>query len=187
MEHPPFFVHKDERYDLTHLRPFMFNLTLQAHKSNPELEISLRVEFTNHCYTEGAAQDVTELNGVTYDEVDHYEWPRWYNTERYNTSLLLPDFVRQIHTKKCLFTKRQNWLIIELEEENGTIVPFYLIFSIWAHKNQENSLGLRIVSAYKKTKEDNAPKRGHGMDRISFAMLARKTLANVPIKRPRRR
>ena len=186
MNHPDFFTYDDTQFDLSHLGVLELSLTLQQHNTNPELELLLRIEFTNHCYTEGAAEGITEIDGITHHTVDHNGWPRWYDAERHTTSLLLPDFVKQIHKKKCQFAKDQNWLIIELEEDDGTIVPFYIVFSIWKHKWRENSLGLRVISAYKKTKGDNTRKRSGNMASVSFAMLARKTLAGEAIKSPRK-
>ncbi|MFK5950944.1 MAG: hypothetical protein QM500_19505 [Methylococcales bacterium] len=182
MNHPPFLEHNGKQYTLNHLEDTQIELTLQAHKTNPELELTIQLSYTNHCYTQGTTE-----NSEPHDMEDHNGWPRWFNLERYETSLLLPEFVKQIHKKKCLFTGKQNWLVIELKESSGISVPFYLVFSLWNNKEVENGLHLNIVSAYKKTEGDNAPHRGGSMDRVAFAMLARKTLEGKSVKRPRRR
>jgi hypothetical protein len=183
LTHPPHFTYERIQYDLSHLQAAKFCLTIQAHGSNPELEIFIYLEFTNHCYTTGTPK----VADTPHDLVDHNNWPRWFDPDRHETSLILPNFVRQLHKKKCFFTRNQNWLIIELQGESGSSIPFYLVFSAWKIKDQDNGLHLRIVSAYKKTEGENAPHRGSNLDRTSFAMLARKTLAGESVKRYRRR
>lgn len=185
MWHPPFFEHGGVKYDLAHLHPLQVNLALNAHKENPELELLLDVKFSNHCYTTGKPK----VAGTPHDLLDHNNWQRWFCHDRYQSSLMVPDLVRQIHTKRCNFTgpEKRNWIVIEHRGSDGVFVPFYLVFSIWKNKAKDNALKLNIVSAYEKTEGDNAPHRGGGMDRIAFAMLARKTLAGEVVRRPKRR
>ena len=186
MIHPDEYNHGGEIYDLSHLKPVEVNITLSAHGNNPELAIVLNVRYSNHCYSEGEAA----IAGQAHDFVDHNDWPRWFSVERHKSSLMLSDLIQQIHTKKAHFTGKQNWLVIELQEEqDSVIIPFYLYFTIRKNKGKdvENGLLLDVVSAYMKTKGDNSPHRRGSMDRTAFAMLARKTLAGDAVGQPRRR
>lgn len=183
MNHPPYFEHGGSRYDLAHLQPTLVNVTLQPHKENPKLELMLDVRFTNHCYSEGAPK----IAGTAHDFLDHNGWPRWFCPARHADSLLLPDLIAQLPTKKCQFTGKHNWLVIELMGDAGVFVPYHVYFTLKNTPNVENGLKLFIESAYKKTKGDNSPKRRGSMDRTAFAMLARKTLAGEKVKRPRGR
>jgi hypothetical protein len=89
-----------------------------------------------------------------------------------------------MHTKKCLFTGKHNWLIVEIESNNSSSVPFHIYFTIRKNKRMENGLFIFIESAYRKTKGGNIPHRRGRMDRTAFAMLARKTLAGESVRRP---
>jgi len=180
MEHETPFTYDEKEYDLSHLQPIEFDITLKAHKTNPELKILINVVFSNHCYTEG----VTTVSNASHNFLDHNNQRRWFSPARHESSGMLPGLVKQLHTKKCCFTGRTNWLIIELQGSDGKDIPFHVFFSIWKNKKIGNSLCLCIDSAYFKTKGDNSPTRRNKMDRISFAMLARKTLQGKPIKRP---
>jgi len=183
MRHPPFFEHKGERYDLTHLQPIQVTLTLNAHKDNPELELVIDVKFSNHCYSEGEPKTA----GTPHDLVDHNNWRRWFCPDRHASSLILPELITQFPTKKCLFTGKHNWLIIELTGENGEFHNFHVYFTLRKNTAVDNGLLLFIESAYKKTKGDNSPKRRGRMDRTAFAMLARKTLEGKSVRRPLKR
>lgn len=183
MIHPPFYEHGGNRYDLSHLQPTQVNVTIQAHKTNPELELLLDVRFTNHCFSEGEPKTA----GLPHDFVDHNCKPRWFCPDRHSDSLLLPELINQLPTKQCLFTGKHNWLVIEMKGSNGVFVPYHVYFTLKNNQDIDNGLKLFIESAYKKTKGDNSPKRRGSMDRTAFAMLARKTLAGEKVKRPRRR
>jgi len=183
MIHPEFFEHQGEQYALTHLQATQFSLLLQEHKNNPELEILIDIRYSNHCYSEGEP----DIEGRECDFYDHNNWPRWFNPGRHETSLLLPGLVQEIHKKKCLFTGKHNWLVIEVQTLEGERVPFHVYFAIRKNKHVDNCLYITIESAYLKTRGDNSPHRHGSMDRTAFAMLARKTLAGQPVRRPRRR
>lgn len=182
MRHPDSFEHDGKTYDLLHLQPTQFSLTLQAHKDNPELVILVDLRYSNHCYTEGA----TDVGGREHDMLDHNDWPRWFCPGRHDTSLLLPDLVQELHKKKCLFTGKHNWLVVEIQTREGERVPFHVYFAIRKNKHLDNGLFVTIESAYLKTRGENSPHRHGGMDRTAFALLARKTLSGQGIKRPRR-
>ena len=181
---PNEYNHGGVSYDLSHLQPTQVNITLDARGKNQELAIILNVRYSCHCYSEGEPP----IAGQAHDFLDHNDWRRWFSPDRHESSLMLPELIQQIHTKKAHFTGKQNWLVIELQEEqDSVIIPFYLYFSIRKNKDVENGLLLDVVSAYMKTKGDNSPHRRGSMDRTAFAMLARKILAGKKVRQPKRR
>ena len=163
MKHETPFTYDEKEYVLSHLQPMEFDITLKAHNANPKLDIAINVVFSNHCYTEG----VTTLSDASHDFVDHNSQRRWFSPERHKSSEILPELVKQLHTRKCCFTGRNNWLIIELQGSDGKDIPFHIFFSIWKNKEKGNSLCLRIDSAYFKTKGDNSPTRRRSEEHTS--------------------
>jgi hypothetical protein len=182
MRHPPNLKHAGIEYDLSHLQQSQVTVTLASHNKNPEIELLLDVRFSNHCYSEGDPKTA----GHPHDLLDHNNKPRWFCPDRHRMSLQLPDIIQALHTKKCLFTGKNNWLVVESQNALGTTVNYHVYFNLKKHREIENSLIMYVESAYEKTKGNNAPKRGRGHDRIGFPMLARKTLADKSIKRPPR-
>ena len=182
MKHPPHFEHEGIRYNLDHLQPLQHTVTLSAHNGNPELILLLDVKFSNHCYSEGAPQTPNDPPSF----VDHNKKPRWFCPVRHQMSLKLPNIIQEIHTRKCLFTGKHNWLVVESQNAYGTITKYHVYFKLKKHNTNKDALVMYVESAYEKTKGNNTPKRGKGHDRIGFPMLARKTLSGAPIKRPPR-
>lgn len=183
MRHPLYFEHERVRYDLTHLQPKRVSVVLKAHKNNPELNLMIDIKFSSHCFSEGKPK----TTGTLHDFKDHNKWPRWFCPKRHATSLILPELITQLPKKKCFFTGKDNWLIIELIGENGESNKFYIYFTLRKNVDIENGVLLFIESAYEKTKGDNFPKRSRSMDRTNFAMLARKKLAGKSVRRPIKR
>lgn len=184
MNHPKILNINGQIFELKHLFPTDINLTLREDKTNPELDIKLTIFYSNHCYTEGIKD-----NDVKPEKIlkDHNGNERKFCVRRYNMSLRLPDLILVVHTKKCLFTNRQNWLIVEDTDETGQRVKYHIYFSLKKHRKNKNGLIMRIESAFIKDRGANTPKRGAGHDRIHFAKLARKKLSNDTIKRPHKK
>lgn len=184
IKHPKTIVVDGESFDLMHLFPWEVKLNIPAKDKHPELEATVFFRFSNHCYTESVPPNECDPTPLIKD---HNGFRRQFCKKRYSHSIGLRDILEAIHTRKCLFTGRNNWLIIELKNDNGNTVNYHVYFSIKRHRTQNNAVIIWIESAYIKDKGTNAPKRGYGHDRIHFAMLVRKILKGEPIRRPPKR
>lgn len=181
MKHPPLHLHHGTPYDLRHLSPCLVSMLIKEDGNYPEIQLEMDVKYTNHCYSEGKPK----IAGAPSDLTDHHNQPRWFCPYRHETSLLLPQLITNLPDRKCLFTGKTNWLVIELLGRNGIQTPFHVYFTLKKKKTAiKNSLSLFIESAYMKDTGDNSPKRRGSLDRIRFAMLARKTIAGESVRRP---
>ncbi|MFK5912932.1 MAG: hypothetical protein QM484_01040 [Woeseiaceae bacterium] len=171
-------------YKFNHLMPLDLSINLEAHNKNSELTVSLTFFFSNHCYTEGVKEneDISEQ----FLLLDHNQNQRKFCINRYQMSLQLPELLKQLHTKKCFFTGRQNWLVIEVLNNSGENIFYHVFFNIKKHKRKKNGLFIEIQSAYIKEKGENTPTRRKN-ERMSFAMIARKIITGKPIKSPHSR
>lgn len=184
MKHPKKIIIDGKEFELIHLFPTDVNITLREDKTNPELELLLTIFYSNHCYTEGLKENEIKPDTILKD---HNGNDRKFCIRRYNMSLRLPKLILMIHTKKCLFTRKQNWLIIEDTDETGERVKYHIYFSLKKHHKHNNGLVMRIESAFIKDRGENTPRRGKGHERINFSKLARKKLANETIKIPQQK
>ena len=182
MRHANLYI-DDKVINLGHLNPLDIQVKIEAYNNHPPMNITLTFFFTNHCYTEGVKDNENVPPHMLLE--DHNGNPRKFCYDRYHMSLRLPDMLRQIHDKKCMFTGKQNWLVIQIEDSGGKPQEYHIYFNLKKHRRNKNGLFITIQSAYFKTKGNNTPKRKRH-DRINFAMLARRTLADKSIIRPRK-
>lgn len=167
-------------YDLSHFQPWSTKIIIPEKDHHPELALKIEFLFSNHCYTEG-------LKDHEPDSVPLLKDPRGnrrrFCPNRYEHSLMLRDILQDISKYKCLFTGRDNWLLIEVKNEKGELLNYHVYLSIKPH-HSNGGLFIRVVSAYIKDKGNNKPKRKGRHDRISFCILARKVINGEPVKRP---
>ena len=135
MRHPENFTHEGIQYDLAHLQPSIVTITLAAHNKKPELQLLLDVKFSNHCYSEGTPK----TTGEPHHFCDHNNRPRWFCPLRHQMPYELPKIIEEIHTKKCLFTGKHNWLVVESRNASGTIINYHVYFTLKQHRENKNS------------------------------------------------
>lgn len=177
--HPGCIEFEGANYDLSHMSPWTTELDIQAKGNNPAMKLEVTFRFTNHCYTEGIAE--SDIDPVPL-LLDHNGNRRRFCPIRHDRSLGLRDILKEIHKQKCLFAGRRNWLVIELIDEGGKTLHYHIYLSIKVHSERGDALAIWIESAFVEDRGRNIPKRGGRHKRISFAMLARKTLLGQPIK-----
>ncbi|PCI34337.1 MAG: hypothetical protein COB54_00665 [Alphaproteobacteria bacterium] len=134
----------EQEYNLDHLHPFEYNLTVPAQGHKPERKYRLNVIFSLHCFTRGQKDE--EVIPAEYKYSDTRE-TRIFDIERYNLSIKLPDIVRSLSDMKCYHDRHNNFYVVELIDELGHIT-YYSIFFKLSKAGKKKGLNLFVSSAY---------------------------------------
>jgi hypothetical protein len=116
-----------ECVSLIHLRDKKYNLVIEGQPGYPELSFFLLVQYSTHCVSYG--QKHNEEN-ITAHLFDHGNNPRSFCKHRYNLSQQLPEIFNNILTKVFYFTGHDNWLLIEIIDENGLKSDYEIFFRL---------------------------------------------------------
>jgi hypothetical protein len=169
-------------YDLSHLDPIEKSFTLKASKTDKAIDITVDFLFSNHCYTESLPEGEFACCAL----LDQRKKKRKFSPYRYECSLEMGAILDEFVNKRCLFTGRHNWLILERIDDSGAQVSYNIYFSVDKHNTKENGLFVRVESAYVKDKQlENTPKRGGRAKRAGFAVIARARLKGRKVKPPK--
>jgi hypothetical protein len=160
-------------YDLSHLNPFLMQVTPTAEGAPT---YSVHVSFGSHTFSkEWDAATHTPDYRVVYDERD----PRCFCPVRHGHSLELPDMIRGAVTGKAYFSLQTNYLVFK---PNGDGNPYVAFFSVKPANNPRYDAVMFVQSAYAKPALKTASLQG-----ISFATLVSKTVRGEPVSRPKRK
>jgi hypothetical protein len=159
-------------YSFDHLKP----LTLRVAPDNkPQTKVlSIRVNFSCHCFTEKHDASTPEL---TYA---HAGETRSFDEERYLLSLNLSAIIEAISERKVFFTKDTNYLIVEALDHSGVNVRYAIFFDLKKARDTKNDLIMTVESAYIKTA---LPKH---LEKIRFRILVGKVAAGQKVRSPPR-
>ncbi|MEW8389334.1 MAG: hypothetical protein AB2660_17600 [Candidatus Thiodiazotropha sp.] len=95
-----------ESYSLEHLKPFQVTYSIKVN-GEPK-DVTLHVHFSKHCYTRSRKEGDPD-NAVLYREekrrgdIDE----RVFCKARWEFSKSLPTVIRELHSKGCLLSRRQ--------------------------------------------------------------------------------
>src|SRR5262249_40148600 len=122
------------RYDLTHLLAGVVQFTIPGTGKFPALPVSMQVEYTSHCVSFGAAGsnepfDFTSLSPARR-VVDHRGAERVFCFDRHRWSMQLPRIIATLDSHICYFTGRENWLAIELIDDEGRRCEYEVFFRL---------------------------------------------------------
>ncbi|KWN83012.1 hypothetical protein [Burkholderia stagnalis] len=179
-----------QQYDLTHLIGGLISLTIPASGKYPEIVATMSVEYMSHCVSYGPADDGPPLDfeqlGHARRVLDHRNIERAFCFDRHRWSLQLPGIVGRLEAYTCYFTGRENWMVMELIDDQGQKVEYEVFFRL-RRGAEANTLRLVIESAYVRNPDRGGPgiprsRRG----KIRFAVMAAKTLRGEPIRDPGR-
>lgn len=156
-------------YDLTHLDPFLMDVTPKAKKA-PTYKV--RVSFGCHTFTrEVTPQDKPDLHFHAGNEL------RCFCTERHKLSLELPDMIRYAANGRVYFSERATFLVIE--SVPGANAPYVAFFNAEkAKKHDGYDVAMFVTSAYVK------PKLPNKLPAVTLSTLIDYRFKGMPMKRP---
>lgn len=173
------FEFKGKVYELSHLHPFTWYLTLGKEGVHPERKYRFNIEFSMHCFT----KKLIDNKAIT-DEALFYSGPketRLFCFERYELSKQLPEIINNIDKKPCWHTNHGHFFTIELQNQNGVKSDYEIYFDV--HKSGKGWLTLIVKSAYVRDEKygTTQPKKR----KIRFSVITRSRFENKKLRRPR--
>lgn len=127
-------------YDLSHLDPFTFPLTVG------EETFTVAVEFSCHCFTE-------KLDPVRHSPSLHYQHKnelRAFDVGRHDLSLTLPNKIRAFGNRTVYHTKHGSFFFLNDHRMPQGNIPYVGFFRAFRLKKQGIDVQLYIVSAHLK-------------------------------------
>ena len=164
-------------FELSHLHPFRYPLLLPERPNHAAREIEIRVAFSAHTFT----------SGCLISEVPDYQYStgprdlRKFCPTRYEFSKVLPDVVRSLDGRKCFFTDRNNYFVVELPEALPAGFEYWIFFDVRGVPEPDAVL-LFIQSAYAGDTRKSPYSRRR--EKVRFRMLVSKALEGRRTKRP---
>ncbi|KLB29805.1 hypothetical protein SM77512_08600, partial [Xanthomonas hortorum pv. gardneri] len=151
--------------------------------------VSVSVEFSSHCVSKGPPKQGPALVfHAGHDDlvIDQRRIWRCFHPARYAASALLPDIMRTLDQRPCLFTNGDNFLTMELQE----LIPGYppgaqyeVYFNVAARGR--GAVRIYVESAYVRDEDaDNDPYKFKKDDRIKGWRLLLNRATGRPVRRP---
>src|SRR6185312_16282492 len=166
--------HKDGEtiYDLSHLHPLRYTLSLEQTANNAARDVEVRVGFSSHTFTESCE------NHEAHDAYSPPNDPRRFSVDRYELSKRIPNVIRNLKGRDVLFGNQDNYLVVELP---GVIPPgteYWVFFDLRPVRDSPQSAPsgvlLFVQSAYVGNMQ--RPPYGPKPKRIGFSALVGLTL-----------
>ena len=131
-------------YDLSHLHPFSFTLTLAARGALQALTFEIDVTFGLHCFTDA----LTPASVPQHHYADTRE-TRCFSHDRYVLSQYLPDIIKTLDQRRCYEAQKNNYMTFEIKNP-GTAPIHYQVYFIVTKSLTPGRLTLYVQSAYQK-------------------------------------
>jgi hypothetical protein len=174
------------RYFIDHLQQETFVVVLPASAQNARIEATIRVEYTSHCVSygpkAGAMIDFSVI-GIERRLFDHRGVARAFCFDRHGWSLSLPMIVKTLAERKCYFTGRGNWFVVEDIDDYGATVEYEVFFFL--RRDSGQNLRLVIESAYVRkagSEATGAKKNRRGV--VRFKVMVAKHLRGESVRNP---
>lgn len=136
-----------QRYDLSHLQDFHFDVVRPPSDEGGGWEISVHVSFSWHCYTR--APNENEASHIYEKDRER----RCFCPVRFRHSKLLPDIIQGLSERRVFHTGKGNYITVEIVEEDGTAIDYEIYFSI-RKQGKKRPLRLVVESAYLRASDD---------------------------------
>ena len=164
-------------YELSHLHPFRYPLLLPERPNQGAREVEIRVAFSAHTFTRGCS--IAESPDYHYSTGPRDL--RRFCPSRYELSKILPDVVRSLDRRKCFFTDRNNYFVVELPEALPSGFEYWIFFDVRGVA-EPGAVLLFVQSAYAGDTRKSPYSRRR--EKVRFRMLVSKALEGRRSKRP---
>ncbi len=176
------------RHSLEHLRPFVYVVHIEE-PTNVVTAVHVSVEFSSHCVSKGPRKgqhfDFSALSHSVLVIDERRVWRR-FQAERHAASTVLPDIIRTLAKRPCLFASQTNFLTMELRE----LIPGYspgTQYEVYFNVKHQSHLEVLVFveSAYVRDEDsDNDPFKFKKDDRIKGWRLLLNRGRGKPVRRP---
>lgn len=163
-------------YPLTHVHPFRFELLLPAREKQPELRAEVRVAFSSHTFTVRCAAEI-----APHEYYSGRNDRRTFDFERYHLSKCLPELIKGLGSRKCYFTRHQNYFVADPKEGLAIDHEYWVFFSI--RKSHDGRAAQMFVESAYPGDRRQAP-YGRSREKVRFQLLVSKALAGGAPRRP---
>ncbi|QSQ62205.1 MULTISPECIES: hypothetical protein [Xanthomonas translucens group] len=176
------------QFSLAHLQPFTYQVTIPVPGRAP-VQVFVQVEFSSHCVSKGPPKNGSPLVfRASHDDlvIDQRRIWRCFHPARYAASALLPEIMRTLDQRPCLFTNGENFLTMELQQ----LIPGYPIgaqYEVYFHVKARGGgkVQIYVESAYVRDEDaDNDPYKFKKDDRIRGWRLLLNRATGKPVRRP---
>lgn len=164
------------RYSLAHLHPFRFTCELRSDGTAAARTITINVGFSLHVFTCAFAN----AEPTAEESKDDREC-RAFDHERYRASLRLAALVRELETRKCYITARDNFVTAEMTDAPAGH-EYRVFFAVRPDRTQANTVTLIVQSAYFGRLESNP--RARRAKHVRLSVILSNTLRGRPIRAP---
>lgn len=163
-------------FPLSHLHPFRYEVDLAAQNGHPARVVTIHVGFGLHCFTKKVEPGDCPTERYS-DDREH----RTFDYVRYELSKKLGNLARTLEQRHCSFAKDENFLTVDVTEQDGSIVRYGVFFNLKRWQAQGRDAVLVVIqSAYPLDPAIAEPGKG----RIRFKALLGHTLRGTRPKAP---
>lgn len=167
----------NKRYDFSHLNAQRISYSVPANKDNPNKKYDVIITYSYHFFAKDTPEiDDAERQRRMYSY--HGKALRPVHDERYELSKKLPNIIQNLLITKCLHGAKDSFFVVELiSTATKQAEPYEVYFEIF---KEMKKLRMHIKTAFvrRKRSQERAQK-------IKFATILNKTLANQKVKRPK--
>ncbi|SDQ84535.1 hypothetical protein SAMN05443026_1937 [Burkholderia orbicola] len=140
-------IYRDERWDLSHLRPLAFTCDLET-----GFDVTVLVLFSCHCFTRSLKWDGRTRDTIPDDEIyDDGRETRVLCADRYRASReLLRGVIVGLATRRIVVAdeRQPNFVTVEAVVSDGTQRVYAVFFEVSKDRIRKRRLILRVQSAY---------------------------------------
>lgn len=176
-----------ETISLSHLADKEYSYTIEKTAKHPEQVLNVLVQYSSHCISLAPKRDEKiDFSGNNSErKIFDGRVYRCFCDNRYELSKFLPDIFTDLLNKKCIFTGKENFMMVEIITKDFKRLDYEIFFSVSQYK-ERSSLKIYVESAYVRDGNyiDSRPKPKNRKDKIKAKVLLAKKARGEPIRRP---
>lgn len=163
-------------YDLSHLHPHLWEVTIPADAKNPEMILKVNVTYGLHCFARSPNQGEQVDPELTYSDSRE---TRVFCDVRWELSKQLPAIISTLGERRVMHTGREEFVTLEIIHQGKTI-EYAVFFTVTkAAKVEGVHLNLFVNSAHERYDPLRYPKP------IKFKFILLNRYQGKEIKVPR--